>query len=78
MPSTDSATARSSRKSGPIHIISTSLSRQLLGFVLAFIGIQLISWAAAGNTVFTSTIIYAAIGGFMILNGLFLGGVRPR
>lgn len=78
MPSPESETARSSRKFGPIQIINTSLSRQLLGFVLALVGIQLINWATDENTVLTSAIIYAAIGGFVILNGLFLGGVRPR
>ena len=78
MPSTNSDTARSAREFGPIQIISTSLSRQLLGFVLAFIGIQLISWATDVNTVLSSTVVYTAIGAFVILNGLYLGGVRPR
>lgn len=78
MPSPDSETAHSSREFGPVQIISTSLSRQLLGFVLAFIGIQLIGWATDERTVLTSAIIYTAIGCFVILNGLFLGGVRPR
>ena len=78
MPSGDSVTAHSPRKLGPIQIISTPLSRQLLGFILAFIGIQLISWAVDGNTVLFSTMVYTAVGVFVILNGLYLGGVRPR
>ena len=64
MPSTDFVTVRSSRKFGLIQIISTSLSRQLLGFVLGFIGIQLMSWAIDGNTALASEIIYVAIGRF--------------
>ena len=66
------------RKFGPIQLTSTSLSRQLLGFVFAFVGIQLISWAISETTVFSSTIIYTTIGAFVILNGLYLGGMRLR
>ncbi|RBI58621.1 hypothetical protein DMJ13_26205 [halophilic archaeon] len=72
------STTRSPREFGPIQLISTSLSRQLLGFLLTFVGIQLISWAFSKNTVPSSTIIYTVIGTFVILNGLYLGGVRPR
>lgn len=78
MSSSDSATAHSPRAFGPIQILSTSLSRQLLGFVLAFIGIQLIGWATDGNTGLSSAVIYTAIGTFVVFNGLYLGGVRFR
>jgi hypothetical protein len=81
MSSTDSAT-RPSRKYGPIQIISTPFGYQLLGFVVAFIGIQLISWVVDGvvteSTVLSSTVLYTAIGTFAIFNGLYLGGVRFR
>ncbi len=72
------STTRSPREFGPIQIISMTLSWQLLGYVLAVIGISIISWAVDENTVPSSTIIYTALGAFVILNGLYLGGVRLR
>jgi hypothetical protein len=77
MPPTDSV-ARSPRTYGPIQIISTSLGRQLLGFVLACIGIQIIGWVVEGWPGLSSTVIHTAIGTCVIFNGLYLGGVRFR
>ena len=81
MPS-QSSTLRSSRSFGPIRVIATPLGRQLLGFILAVIGAQIIGWAVesvtAGNTSLPSVILYTGIGAFIILNGLYLGGVRFR
>ena len=78
MPSSDSATARSPREFGPIQTLRTSFSRQLLGLALAFIGLQLISWTIDGNTGLSSAVIYAALGTFVICNGFYLCGARPR
>jgi membrane protein required for beta-lactamase induction len=78
MSPTDSDT-RFPRKYGPVQIISTSLGRQLLGFVLAFIGISLISWVVGESLPgLSSTVFHTAIGTFAIFNGLYLGGVRFR
>ncbi|NHN61512.1 MULTISPECIES: hypothetical protein [Halorussus] len=76
MPETDSS-AGSSRVLGPIRIVGTSLARQLLGFVLAFVGLQILAWALRSGSV-GSGVAHAAIGTFVALNGLYLGGVRPR
>ena len=75
MSSTGSVT-RSLRKYVPIQIISTSLGHKLLGFILAFIGIQIISWVVEEGTGLSSTIFHTAIGTFVLFNGLYLGGVR--
>lgn len=73
----DSNPSPRSRQFGPIQIINTSLGRQLLGYVLALIGIDIFWWAVQ-SSVISSTIIHTAIGMFVFLNGVYLGGVRFR
>ncbi|WP_248910918.1 hypothetical protein [Halocatena marina] len=63
---------------GPIQVLSTSISRRLLGIISVLIGYNLIDWAAHPQTVFVSAIIHAAIGGLILFNGLSLSGVRFR
>lgn len=76
MPSTDS-TARPDRTFGPIRIVGTSLGCQLFGLVLAFVGLQVVSWAFWSLSL-SSTVLYTAVGAFVVFNGLYLGGVRFR
>ena len=72
MPSSSAA-----RAVGPVRVVPASLGRQLLGLALAFVGVQLVAWAAtaAGPAPLLG---YAAVGSFAVLNGLYLGGVRLR
>lgn len=77
VPSTDPI-AHTRFTLGPIRLIYTSPGRQLLGLVLLFIGYSIISWAADPATVARSAIVFTAVGGFVSLNGLYLGGFRPR
>ena len=63
------------RTLGPVRLVGTSVSRQLLGFVLAFVGVQMLAWALRGGAG-GGDVLYAAIGTLVVLNGLFLGGVR--
>ena len=89
LPSSDAAAVASAgrpettaRVIGPVRIVDASLARQLLGFVVAFVGLQLFVF---GTDVFgparievTSGLFHVALGTFAIANGLYLGGVRPR
>lgn len=74
MPSSDTTVSRFPRASGPLQTIGASLSRQLLGFAVAAIGIQLSCCAVEESTATLSAVIRTAIGMVVILNGLFLDG----
>jgi hypothetical protein len=63
---------------GPIQVLSTSVSRRLLGIIIVLLGYDMIAWAAHPQTIFNSAIIFTAIGGFILFNGLYLNGVRFR
>jgi len=78
MPPTDSTAPDSSRAFGPIQLISTSLLRQVLGFVLAVVGLQISSWPIYAEPALASAVIHTVIGAFVTLNGVYLGGVRVR
>jgi NhaP-type Na+/H+ or K+/H+ antiporter len=76
MPSRDTTPTRSARDFGPIQILDATLGRQLLGLALAFVGVQLISWAVDGHAALSSAVVYTAVGTFVLCNGLYVGGVR--
>lgn len=77
MPS-DASAAGPRHILGPVHVINTSISRQLFGFVLAFVAVSIMGWAAAPSTPITPRVLYTAIAGLVLYNGLYVGGVRLR
>lgn len=77
MPSHDS-TDRTPRAVGPVEIRPRSVTRQLCGFVLAFVGYSIVDWAASPATPLVPTVLYTALGTFVVCNGLYVGGVRFR
>ncbi len=61
---------------GPIHVVSTSIILRLFGLILGFFGFNMIVWSVDPHTAFTGAIIFSAIGGFLLLSGLYLNGVQ--
>jgi len=76
--STDANSAESPRSFGPIRILETSLVRQLLGLALALLGVQIFGWVIDTRPSLWYGVAHAAVGTFVVCNGLYLGGVRLR
>ncbi|MFB6166079.1 MAG: hypothetical protein ABEJ31_13035 [Haloarculaceae archaeon] len=68
-------TSPASRTFGPIQIVPTARSKQLVGLVFAFVGLQVLAWAADA-TAAISVGLFAALGSCSVFLGLFLGGFR--
>jgi len=74
--------SRSSRAFGPVRVIGASIAFQLLGLVLAAIGVSILGWvletAAAGTGGLGTVLTHATLGTVVVCNGLYLSVVRFR
>ncbi|MFC6725778.1 hypothetical protein ACFQE1_15665 [Halobium palmae] len=63
---------------GPVRLVWTSLGAQLVGLCLLFVACAVLAWAADLSTPLVPTVAYSAVGGFVLLEALYLGGFRFR